>query len=136
MWLLDTVALSEAAKPRANAGYVSWLETIPAHDIHTSVLCLGEIRRGIQMLQAGAKREELARWLENDLTTWLEGRILPIDGPIAQSWGRLGARGKVSPIDALIGATASSAGLTVVTRNARDFDGLGVPVLNPWIERD
>ncbi|MDP3658393.1 MAG: type II toxin-antitoxin system VapC family toxin [Brevundimonas sp.] len=132
MWLLDTVALSEAAKPRANTGYVSWLETIPAHDIHTSVLCLGEIRRGIEMLPVGAKRKALAHWLENDLISWLEGRILPVDGQIAQTWGRLGARGKVSPIDALIGATAASAGLTVVTRNARDFDGLGVPVLNPW----
>lgn len=132
MWLLDTVALSEAAKPRANAGYVSWLETIPAHDIHTSVLCLGEIRRGIEMLPVGAKREALAHWLESDLTAWLEGRILPVDAQTAQTWGRLGARGKVSPIDALIGATAVSGVLTVVTRNARDFDGLGVPVLNPW----
>lgn len=132
MWLLDTVALSEAAKPRANAGYVSWLETIPAHDIHTSVLCLGEIRRGIEMLPTGPKRGALTHWLEKDLTAWLGGRILPVDPPIAQTWGRLGARGKVSPIDALIGATAASAGLAVVTRNARDFDGLGVPVLNPW----
>lgn len=132
MWLLDTVALSEAAKQHANAGYVSWLETVPPHDIYTSVLCLGEIRRGIEMLPVGVKRETLAQWLEKDLTTWLDGRVLPIDGQIAQSWGRLGARGKVSPIDALIGATAASAGLTVVTRNSRDFDGLGVPVLNPW----
>ncbi len=132
MWLLDTVALSEAAKPRANAGYVSWLETIPAHDIHTSVLCLGEIRRGIELLPAGAKRDALTVWLERDLATWLDDRVLPVGVEVAQSWGRLGARGKVSPIDALIGATAASAGLTVVTRNARDFDGLGVPVLNPW----
>ena len=132
MWLLDTVALSEAAKQHANVGYVSWLETVPPHDIYTSVLCLGEIRRGIEMLPVGVKRETLAQWLEKDLTTWLDGRVLPIDGQIAQSWGRLGARGKVSPIDALIGATAASAGLTVVTRNSRDFDGLGVPVLNPW----
>lgn len=132
MWLLDTVALSEAAKPRANAGYLSWLETVPAHDIHTSVLCLGEIRRGIEMLAAGQKREALATWLERDLTAWLEGRVLPVGADVAQTWGRLGARGKVSPIDALIGATAAAAGLTVVMRNARDFDGLGVPVLNPW----
>jgi len=132
MWLLDTVALSEAAKPRANAGFLSWLETIPALDIHTSVLCLGEIRRGIEMLPTGPKREVLALWLEQDLTAWLDGRVLPVDASIAQTWGRLGARGKVSPVDALIGATAASAGLTVVTRNSRDFDGLGVPVLNPW----
>ena len=132
MWLLDTVALSEAAKPRANPGYVSWLETVPTHRIHTSVLCLGELRRGVEMLPTGSKRDELGRWLENDLTGWLGGRVLPVDGAVAQTWGRLGARGKVSPVDALIGATAANAGLTVVTRNARDFDGLGVPVINPW----
>ena len=132
MWLLDTVALSEAAKPRANTGYVSWLETIPIHDIHTSVLCLGEIRRGVEMLAVGEKRAALTAWLEQDLPAWLGDRVLPVGADVAQTWGRLGARGKASPIDALIGATAATAGLTVVTRNARDFDGLGVPVLNPW----
>lgn len=136
MWLLDTVALSEAAKPRANAGYLSWLETIPAHDLYTSVLCLGEIRRGVEMLASGQKRDALTGWLERDLPAWLDDRVLPVGPNVAQTWGRLGARGKVSPVDALIGATASNAGLTVVTRNARDFDGLGVPVLNPWIERN
>lgn len=132
MWLLDTVALSEASKPRANEGYLSWLATIPAHEIHTSVLCLGEIRRGIEMLVEGQKREALTDWLERDLPVWLGDRVLPIGPDVAQTWGRLGARGKVSPVDALIGATAARAGLTVVTRNARDFDGLGVAVLNPW----
>ena len=132
MWLFDTVALSEAAKSRANAGFVAWLEGVRTHDIHTSVLCLGEIRRGIEMLPPGDKRDGLAHWLETDLTAWLGARILPVDAVTAQVWGRLGARGKVSPIDALIGAAAISSGLTVVTRNVRDFDGLGVAVVNPW----
>lgn len=60
------------------------------------------------------------------------GRILPVDEPVAQAWGRLGARRTLTPVDTLIAATAAVAGLTVVTRNVRDFDGLGVPVLNPW----
>jgi predicted nucleic acid-binding protein len=132
MWLFDTVALSEAAKPRANAGFIAWLEGVRTHDIHTSVLCLGEIRRGIEMLPPGEKRQGLARWLEDDLSVWLGPRVLAVDAATAQTWGRLGARGRVSPIDALIGAAALSAGLTVVTRNARDFDGLGVAVVNPW----
>jgi toxin FitB len=132
MWLLDTVALSESTKASANEGFVSWLETVIDTDIYTSVLCLGELRRGIEMLPAGAKRDRLAHWLENDLSTWLGQRVLTVDGGVAQAWGRLGARGKVSPVDALIGANAVVAGLTVVTRNVRDFDGLGVKVLNPW----
>ncbi|MGZ8362787.1 MAG: PIN domain-containing protein [Caulobacteraceae bacterium] len=132
MWLLDTVALSEAAKPRANPGFLTWLEAIPDDQIHTSVLCLGEIRRGVEMLPDGDKRKTLARWLERDLQDWLGARVIGVDFDVAQIWGRLGARGSVSPIDALIGATAVNAGLTVVTRNVRDFNGLGVPVLNPW----
>lgn len=132
MWLLDTVALSETAKPRANAGFLSWLADVPNHHIHTSVLCLGEIRRGVEMLAAGEKRQALAHWLEHDLTGRLGVRVIPVHDGIAQVWGRLGARGANSPIDALIGATAVVAGLTVVTRNVRDFDGLGARILNPW----
>lgn len=132
MWLLDTVALSETAKPRANPGFLSWIDQVPDQDVHTSVLCLGEIRRGIEMLDPGEKREALRRWLENDLPHWLGGRVIAVDARVAQAWGRLGARGSTSPIDALIGASAAVAGLSVVTRNVRDFDGLGVPVMNPW----
>jgi predicted nucleic acid-binding protein len=132
MFLFDTVALSEATKPNANPGFVQWLEAVPADQIHTSVLCLGELRRGVEMLPTGQKKARLAEWLETDLPAWLGGRVLPVDEAVTQIWGRLGARGSQSPIDALIGANAVAAGLTVVTRNVRDFDGLGVPVLNPW----
>jgi toxin FitB len=132
MWLLDTVALSELKKKQANPGFIEWLTDVRGDDIHTSVLCLGEIGRGVAILPAGPKREAFARWLETDLPGWLGPRVLPIDQAVAQAWGRLGARGKAEPVDALIGATAAVAGLVVVTRNVRHFDGLGVPVLNPW----
>lgn len=132
MWLFDTVALSETAKPRANPGFLAWLDQVADKDIHTSVLCLGEIRRGVEMLGPGPKRESLSHWLEIDLPKRLGPRVIGIDTQVAQTWGRLGARGANSPIDALIGASAAVAGLTVVTRNVRDFDGLGVAVVNPW----
>jgi predicted nucleic acid-binding protein len=77
MWLLDTVALSEATKPHANPGFLSWLETVSDDRIFTSVLCLGEIRRGVEMLPAGIKKDRLASWLEIDLPAWLGDRILP-----------------------------------------------------------
>ncbi len=132
MWLFDTVALSEMRKRVANPGFLEWLASVRGEDIHTSVLCLGEIGRGVALLPAGAKREKFARWLEEDLPDWLGPRVLPVDHAVAQVWGRLGARGKAEPVDALIGATAAVAGLAVVTRNVRHFDGLGVSVLNPW----
>ena len=133
MWLFDTVALSESAKARMNPGFADWAETLRASDVHTSVLCLGEIRRGVVMTPGALKQAELARWLEVDLPQRLGKRVLPVDGAVAQAWGRLGARGGgASAIDALIGATALAHGLSVVTRNVKDFDGLGVAVVNPW----
>jgi len=132
MWLFDTVALSELHKTRANPGFIEWLGEVAEADVHTSVLCLGDIRRGVAMLADSDKREAIARWLEADLARRLGPRVLPVDAAVAQAWGRFGARGARSAIDALIGATAAVHRLTVVTRNVRDFDGLGVPVLNPW----
>ncbi len=132
MWLFDTVALSELFKERTNAGFQAWLATTRVRDFHTSVLCLGEVRRGVVMLAAGAKRDAIAHWLHTTLIEQLGPRILPVSAEVAQRWGRLGQRGASASIDALIGSTAGVHGLAVVTRNSRDFEGLGVPVLNPW----
>lgn len=131
-WLLDTVALSEATKRRANPGFARWIDTIEAATVFTSVLCLGEIRRGIEMLPDGEKRTALRAWLDTDLPGWLGHRVLPVALDDASRWGEMDARGRASPVDALIAATAANHRLTVVTRNVRDFDGLGVPILNPW----
>lgn len=132
MWLFDTVALSEARKRQANPGFLSWLSGTTADQVHTSVLCLGEVRRGVERMEDGERRVALEAWLSRDLPLLLGDRILPVDAQVAQTWGRLSARRTLPVADALIGATAAAHGLTVVTRNVRDFDGLGVPVLNPW----
>lgn len=134
MWLLDTVAISETAKPNANPGFLAWLGGVDDTSLFTSVLCLGEVRRGVAQLAAGKKRDALDAWLRNDLPGWFGQRVLDIDREVALAWGELGARAAVKPVDALIGATARVRGLAVVTRNVRDFDGLGVPVVNPWTD--
>lgn len=133
MWLFDTVALSESFKRRPNPGFVAWLGGELGEQIHTSVLCLGEIRRGVELLPAGDRQTAMTHWLEVDLPARLAGRIHPIDERVAQTWGRLSALRTLPVADSLIAATALVHGLTVITRNTRDFDGLGVPVLNPWI---
>lgn len=132
MWLLDTVALSETRKRSINPGFSAWLDAAPSGSLHTSVLCLGEVRRGIVLMPDGEVRDGLSRWLDVELCGWLGSAALPVDEAIAQRWGRLGRRGSDASIDALIGCTAAARGLTVVTRNVRHFDGLGVSVLNPW----
>ena len=59
-------------------------------------------------------------------------RVLPIDGRVADAWGRLGAGRPVPVIDGLLAATARVHDMTLVTRNVPDVAGLGVPVLNPF----
>ena len=132
MWMFDTVALSEARKPRPNAGFAAWASGIYADQVHTSVLCLGEIRRGVERLPVGDKRAAFEHWLDLDLPQYLQERILGVDDAVAHAWGRVSSRRTLPAVDALIGATALVNGLTVVTRNTRDFDGLGVAVMNPW----
>lgn len=83
------------------------------------------------------RRSHLEAWIENYLLPWFDGRILPVTLPIADRWGilegvrRLAGRPLGAP-DGLIAATAIEHRLTVVTRNVKDFEGLGVTIFNPW----
>ena len=83
------------------------------------------------------RRSRITAWLENELPAWFENRVLPIDGSVADEWGRLTARLKnpLPAIDGLIAATALCRRLTVVTRNKSDFAPAGVAILNPWLQR-
>lgn len=76
----------------------------------------------------------LTDWLETDLPVFFVGRILSVDSQVADRWGRLvAAAGRPLPaIDSLLGATAAHHGLSMVTRNTRDFTDMGLDVINPW----
>jgi toxin FitB len=131
MYLFDTVALSESMKRKPNPGFLAWRTHLSPADVYTSVLCLGELERGIRMLGKSERQAGLDAWLA-ELRARMGTRLLDVGADVAAAWGRLGLRGKSEPIDALIGATAAVHRLAVVTRNTRHFDGLGVPVVNPW----
>jgi predicted nucleic acid-binding protein len=116
---------------------VEWLEATEETMLNLSVLTLGEIRKGLAGLAQGKRRTRLESWLEVELQTRFAGRILPVDTAIADRWGVIAAeakrRGKaLSVIDGLLAATALHYNLTVVSRNASDFMGVQVQVLNPW----
>jgi hypothetical protein len=116
---------------------VTWLREQSALDLAISVLTLGEIRKGVALLPQGARRTALERWLSTDLPRQFLGRVLPIDEPVAEAWGRLAAAGRqqgreLPVIDGLLLATAAVHGLTLATRDEADCADRGVPVLNPW----
>jgi predicted nucleic acid-binding protein len=131
-FLLDTNAVSEIRRGR-DQWVRAWVSEVADADLHLSVLTLGEIRKGIELLRDRdpAQAEGFASWL-NELRTRFADRIVPIDDRVAEEWGRLNAAAPRNTIDGLIAATARIRGLTVVTRNTDDFEGCGVPLLNPW----
>ena len=133
-YLIDTNVLSELRRKEPNVGVAEWFSQRPATTLFVSVLTLGEIRKGIDMLPDKDRKFALLDWLEVDLLAFFIGRILAVDVSVADRWGRLIAQaGRPMPaIDSLLAATAIHHGLKLVTRNAHDFEFTGLEVINPW----
>ena len=136
-FLLDTNIPSELIRSRPDPRVEKWVYAQDEQSLYLSVVSIGELRRGLVILPASKRRSELERWFENDLLPRFGGRILPVTRSIADRWGILDGQCQLkgTPLntaDGMIAATAVEHGLTVVTRNIRDYAGLGVEALNPW----
>ena len=133
-YLLDTNVLSELRRKTPNPAVSAWFAMRPATSLYLSVLTLGELRKGIDGVKDAARRLALSDWLQTDMSMFFMGRVLSIDEHVADRWGQLvAAAGRPLPaIDSLLAATALVHGLSMVTRNAKDFEGLGLEVINPW----
>lgn len=132
MYLLDTNVVSELRKPRPHAAVVRWIGSVEDHTLHLATVTLGEIQAGIELTreQDPGKAGEIEAWLEL-LSASLN--VLTMDGAAFRCWAKLMHRKSDTLYeDAMIAAVAKVNGLTVVTRNVRDFTGFGVPVLNPF----
>ena len=137
-FLIDTNVLSEYNRPGGpDAGVKRWLETTDRQSQHVSVITLAEIQKGIELLAEGKRRAQLEQWLTQDLEAWFSGRALPVDRQVAMRWASLVAKGSrtgrpLPTVDSLIAATALAYGLAIVTRNTKDFEGIGATIINPW----
>jgi predicted nucleic acid-binding protein len=136
-YLLDTNVPSEFSRDRPDPRVVEWLKTQPATTLFLSAVTIGEIRRGLILLPAGRRRSELETWFHTNLLVWFRNRILPVTDAVADRWGVLDGQCQLrgTPLntaDGMIAATAIEHRLTLVTRNVKDFAGLGVDIFNPW----
>jgi predicted nucleic acid-binding protein len=135
-FLLDTNVVSEVRKgARADRRVVRWLDSVDDDELCLSVLVLGELRQGVERLRRrdAASAQRLDRWLDG-LAGRYAGRILPIDEPVAQLWGRLNVPDPLPAVDGLMAATALVHDLTLVTRNTRDVARTGARLLNPFVQ--
>ncbi|MBI4545570.1 MAG: type II toxin-antitoxin system VapC family toxin [Gemmatimonadetes bacterium] len=127
-------------KRRPNRGVAAWVDATAEELLHLSVITIGEIRKGIDLLSDDdPKRAALQGWLGHDVRARFAGRLLAFDDAVAERWGQIEALAKkrrltLPTIDAQLAATALHHNLTFVTRNTGDVAATGVPVFNPWSE--
>ncbi len=134
-FLLDTCVLSETRKKRADPGVMEFLAaTEPAH-LFISVLTIGEVHKGAEKkrLTDADAANGIAAWAAVMEQNFAE-HILDVDVAVARLWGELSARRAAPVIDTLLAATALVHGLTVVTRNVKDFVKTDARLLNPWLD--
>jgi predicted nucleic acid-binding protein len=134
MFLLDTDVLSQRPKARPNATVMSWMRGIPAEALWISAITIEEVRFGVELLDPGRRRREIEAWLEQDILIGFRERIIPVDGIVADTCGRLVAKAKREKhnpdlADALIAATAVVHRLTIATLNRDHFERLGVELV-------
>ena len=136
-YLLDTNVVSELRRPQPEPRVLSFIAAATLDDLYLSDVTMAEIRFGIERVSDPLKRAEIASWLDHVLRPMFGRRVLPITEDVILRWRLIVEAGRqrghtYSQPDLFIAATASVHGLTVVTRNAADFAGAGVAVLNPW----
>lgn len=136
-WLVDTNVLSELRKGvRAHPGIQAWYADAREAELFTSVLVLGEIRRGIESIRRRDAPSALAleQWLDRLASDFAE-RALPVDARVADRWGSLNVPDPIPTVDGLLAATALEHGLVLVTRNVRDVERTSVRFLDPTATR-
>ena len=136
-WLLDTNVLSELRRPRPERKVVAFVAEQPLDLLHVSAVTLAEIRFGIELLGDATRRAALHDWLTHKVRPMFEQRILEVSEDVVFKWRVLVEAGRkaghtYSQPDLFIAATALHHGLSVVSRDTREYERAGVPVLNPW----
>jgi predicted nucleic acid-binding protein len=136
-WLLDTNIVSELRKPKPEPKVVAFVKEQPLEALYISVVTLAEIRFGIELLPDATRRAALVDWLAHKVRPLFEGRVLAISEDVMVKWRLLVEEGRkaghtFSQPDLIIAATAQHHGLTVVSRDTKEYQAARVEVFNPW----
>ena len=136
-YLLDTNVVSELAKSTPNPEVVDWVRKLPPRAVYLSVITIVEIKKGSEKTGDLQRKAVIEKWLKEDLLVRFDGRILPLGVEEMLEWGALVATaeksGRTLPaVDSLLAAVTRYHGCVLVTRNEKDFEGIGISVINPW----
>ena len=137
IYLLDTMVMTELtrAPARRNRHVTAWLENVDDLDLATSALVVREMWDGLVALKRDHRKAGRVAEVERGLARVLDAfdtRIIAVDRQIATEWAQLLPGHSKRSMIVGIAATSRVRGLTLVTRNMKDFVGLGVPILDPF----
>jgi tRNA(fMet)-specific endonuclease VapC len=136
-YLLDTNVISELIARHPSERVINWLDQLDPASVYLSVITISELRKGIEKLADSSRKDQLLRWLTDELSIRFKERILALDVNVMLTWGELVGRVErhgrpLAAIDSLIAAIALTHSCTLVTRNEADFKDTGLSVINPW----
>lgn len=136
-WLLDTNVLSELRRPRPDRNVLAFIASQPLGRLYVSSVTFAEIRFGIERLSDADLRSELTDWLTHRVGPMFHQRVLDVSEDVMLRWRLLVEDGRkaghtFSQPDLIIAATALHHGMTVASRDLKDFEKARVPAINPW----
>ena len=135
--ILDTNIVSELLRPAPESRVEAWLAAQDGAQVYLTTISEAELRYGVAIMADGKRREALAEAVEGMLRDDFRERILPFDSPAAKAYATIAAAQRaagrpISPFDCQIAAIARTRGATIATRNAEDFEGCGIEIIDPW----
>ncbi len=133
-YLLDTDVVSQYTKLPPDSRVDAWVQHIDDSDLYISTITFAELWYGVSLLPPGKRRTELENWIEDDLYMQFFNRVVFFALDVARRYGSLMARAKKNghnpnAMDVMIAATAAANGMVVATLNRKDFERLGVEVV-------
>jgi len=140
MILVDTNVISEPLRKTPDPVVVEWIDAQPLETLYLSAITVAELRFGVASLPTGKRRDRLHESMENRVLPLFTGRVLAFDLPASQAYAELMSRARAAGLaigaaDGYIAATAATNRMAVATRDAAAFEAAGIPVIDPWSQR-
>lgn len=136
MFILDTDVISELMRPQPAPQVLAWVDAQPRRDLFITAITQAEILFGLALLPPGRRKAALTAPATHLLGTIFAARTLPFDQTAGPHYAALAAarqNGRApSPLDLQIAAIALARGMTIATRNTRDFQTLSPTLVDPW----
>ena len=139
MIVLDTNVVSELMRDSPQQTVLAWIRVQPVSSLFVTTVTEAEILTGIALLPYGRRQRGLSNAAVRVFTTLFVGRILGFDSDAAKIYAEIfthrhGVGRPISQVDCQIAAIARSHEAAVATRNISDFEGVGVELINPWLD--